>query len=49
MSQARGPGEADPDAKPPTLSKKELEDWVEIFRTRSAAPGAKNPDDEPLP
>jgi predicted RNA-binding protein with PIN domain len=41
-------GDSDPDAKPPTLSKKEVEEWAEIFRTRRPRSGKQDPaaDDE---
>ncbi|HEY3215162.1 MAG TPA: NYN domain-containing protein [Candidatus Eisenbacteria bacterium] len=36
------------DAKPPALSRKEVEEWAEIFRSRRTT-GRDAPDDEPAP
>jgi predicted RNA-binding protein with PIN domain len=36
LASALGPAAAEPGEKPTTLTKKELEDWVEIFRGRKS-------------
>ena len=37
VASALGPAGSGPEEKPTTLSKKELEEWVEIFRSRKPA------------
>ena len=43
VASALGPGSSDAPEKPPTLTKKELEEWAAIFRARRPA---EMPDDE---
>lgn len=40
LASALGPRSADEPEKPASLSRKELEEWVEIFRTRRSGDGA---------
>jgi predicted RNA-binding protein with PIN domain len=41
LASVLGPAAAGPSEKPPALTKKELEEWAEIFRGRRPAPGRR--------
>ena len=44
LASVAGPGPAATPEKPERLSKKELEEWAEIFRTRGTAPRKDDPE-----
>jgi len=46
LGSVLGPGHGDPAEKPTTLSRKELEEWVEIFRARRPGDGRRVHRDE---
>jgi len=46
LASALGPRSADEPEKPATLSKKDLEEWAEIFRTRRGGGRSENDEDE---
>ena len=45
LAAVLGPTRPDAEEKPPSLSRKELEEWAEIFRRRSSGPAPEDSDE----